>query len=180
MLRSNKATDTKISTFKDCIRLSLHIYLYYTTVVVVFGFVKKEPRITFSSIITVHTWFNEGADYSDYTVVKVGEWKESRDREGRYWQGESPEPVPFCPLQTSSGLAWDRSRKSTVTEWRPTAWVITRINKVSQDHAMNGQKPDQSATRYLLEREAECSVQAVRWSSNKIWHMQWCSSPQQR
>jgi hypothetical protein len=50
----------------------------------------------------------------------------------RYCQGENPKPVPFCPPQTPNGLAWDRSRTSTVADWRPTVWVITRINKVSQ------------------------------------------------
>lgn len=48
--------------------------------------------------------------------------------------------MPFCPPQTPNGLTWDRSRTSTVADWRPNVWVITRINKVSQDHALNGQK----------------------------------------
>jgi hypothetical protein len=65
---------------------------------------------------------------------------ESRALVDRYCQGENPEPVPFCPPQTPNGLAWDRSRTSTVADWRPTVWVITRINKVSKDHALNDQK----------------------------------------
>lgn len=92
-----------------------------------------------------------------WCTQQVNEYGELVDR---YRQGDKLVPVPFCPPQTANGLAWDRSRTSTVTSWRPTVWAITRHNMISHAHGLNGQK-----------RRPACSLQAVTLDWQQTRHM---------